>query len=229
MLIMSANRIIITGSKGLIGTELTNYLSKRNEIIEIDYKLGHDLTDEIFVKSFFKEVEAGFLINCFAINDHIFDESARENLFNISLETINKYLQVNIVSLFSVCRQFALQNAAKGIINFASTYSLVAPNPYLYNGGEKNIAYVISKASVPQLTKHLAVHFAPKIRVNCVVPHGIENNQGDDFKRRFAKLSPSGRLMRKDELNGLMEYLCSENSSYMTGSIISIDGGWISW
>jgi len=138
-------------------------------------------------------------------------------------------LQVNIVSLFSVCRQFASQDAAKGIINFASTYSLVSPNPYLYNGSEKNIAYVISKAAVPQLTKHLAVHLAPKIRVNCVVPHGIENNQGEDFKRRFAQLSPTGRMMRKDELNGLIEYLCSDNSSYMTGSIIPVDGGWTAW
>lgn len=227
---MSVNRIIITGSRGLIGTELTNYLSKNNEIIEIDYKLGHDLTDESFVKSFFKAIKAEYLINCFAINDHLFnDDSVRENFYNISLETINKYLRVNVVALFSVCRQFATQNAAAGIINFASTYSLVSPNPYLFNGGEKNIAYVISKAAVPQLTKHLAVHLAPKIRVNCVVPHGVENNQGEDFKRRFAQLSPSSRMMRKDELNGLVEYLCSENSSYMTGSIILVDGGWTAW
>lgn len=226
---MKKNRIIITGSRGLIGTELTSYLSKNNEIIELDFKLGHDLTDELFVKEFFKDIKAEYLINCFALNDHIFDGSTRESLYDISLETINTYLQVNIVSLFSVCRQFARQNTAKGIVNFASTYSLVSPNPYLYNGSEKNIAYVISKAAVPQLTKHLAVHLAPKIRVNCVVPHGIENNQGEDFKHRFSQLSPTGRMMRKDELNGLIEYLCSENSSYMTGSIIPIDGGWTAW
>ena len=226
---MSRKCIIITGSRGLIGTELTNYLSKNNEIIEIDYKLGHDLTDEKFVKSYLKDIKAEYLINCFAINDHIFNDSLRESLYDISLETINKYLQVNVVSLFSVCRQFALQKAAKGIINFASTYSLVSPNPYLYDGSEKNIAYVISKAAVPQLTKHLAVHLAPKIRVNCVIPHGIENNQGEEFKRRFSQLSPAKRMMRKDELNGLVEYLCSDNSAYMTGSIISVDGGWTAW
>jgi NAD(P)-dependent dehydrogenase (short-subunit alcohol dehydrogenase family) len=226
---MGLNRIIITGSEGLIGKELTNYLSKNNEVIEIDYKLGHDLTDEKFVKSFFKNIEAEYLVNCFAINDHIKDGYANENLYNISLDTINKFLQVNAVALFSVCREFAKQLTACGIINFASTYSLVSANPYLYSGGEKNIAYVISKGCVPILTKHLAIHLAPKIRVNCVVPHGIENNQGDDFRRRFAELSPSRRMMKKEELNGLIEFLCSENSTYMTGSVIPIDGGWTSW
>ena len=226
---MGKNRIIVTGSEGLIGKELTNYLSKSNDIIEIDFKLGHDLTDEKFVKSFFKDNDAEYLINCFAINDHVTNDSDRENLYEISLDTINTFLQVNVVALFSVCRQFAKNDAARGIINFASTYSIVSANPYLYNGGEKNIAYVISKAGVPVLTKHLAVHLAPKIRVNCVVPHGIENNQSEDFKRRFANLSPSRRMMRKGELNGLIEFLCSENSSYMTGSVISIDGGWTAW
>jgi NAD(P)-dependent dehydrogenase (short-subunit alcohol dehydrogenase family) len=226
---MSASSIIITGSRGLIGTELTNYLSKTNDIIELDFKLGHDLTDEKFVKSFFKRTDSEYLINCFAINDHISDDRVGESFYDIPLETVHKYLEVNIVSLFSVCRQFAVQKAAKGIVNFASTYSLVSPNPYLYNGGEKNIAYILSKAAVPLLTKHLAVHLAPKIRVNCVVPHGIDNNQGEDFKNRFVQLSPSRRMMRKDELNGLIEYLCSENSAYMTGSIISVDGGWTAW
>jgi NAD(P)-dependent dehydrogenase (short-subunit alcohol dehydrogenase family) len=223
------NRIIIAGSRGLIGTELTRYLSKDNEIIELDYQLGHDLSDETFVKKIFSDLDADYLVNCFAINDHIFDGSKTENLFDIPLSTITKFLHVNVVSLFSVCRQFAACSKAKGIINFASTYSLVSANPYLYNGGEKNIAYVISKAAVPQLTKHLAIHLAPRIRVNCVVPHGIENNQGEEFKKRFAQLSPSKRLMRKDELNGLIQYLCSENSSYMTGSIVSVDGGWTAW
>lgn len=227
---MKKKRIIITGSTGLIGSELTKYLSKENEIIEIDYSLGHDLTDELFVEAYFKANEADYLVNCFAINDHISDnDNTRESLHNVSLDTINKYLLVNVVSLFSVCRQFAKKSSAKGIINFASTYSLVSPNPYLYNGGEKNIAYVLSKAAVPQLTKHLAVHLAPQIRVNCVVPHGIKNNQGEKFKKRFVQLSPSKRMMRKDELNGLVEYLCSDNSSYMTGSIISVDGGWTAW
>jgi len=138
-------------------------------------------------------------------------------------------LSVNTVALFSVCREFAKNKNAKSIVNFASTYSIVSPNPKLYEGKEKSIAYIISKAVVPQLTRHLAVHLAPNIRVNCVVPHGVENNQGPAFVERFNTLSPMKRLMKNDELNGLIDYLCSDKSSYMTGAIIPVDGGWTIW
>ena len=223
-------KVIITGSHGLIGNELVKFLENKFEVITVDVALGHDLTDEGFVIDFFKNNPANYLINCFAKNDHVINgEKRKTDLFNIEIEEIKMYLEVNTVALFSVCREFAKNNKAQGIINFASTYSLVSPNPALYDGKEKNIAYVISKATVPQITRHLAVHLAPKIRVNCVVPHGVENNQGKAFTEKFSKFSPMKRLMKKDELNGLIEYLCSDNSSYMTGTIIPVDGGWTIW
>jgi len=224
--------IIITGSKGLIGSELAKYLSGKNFIVhELDYLLGHDLSDENFVKAYFSETKADFLVNCFALNDHIVPGGDKVTLFDVSLESLAHFLNINTISLFSVCRAFAAnnRNKAAGIINFASTYSIVSANPSLYNGDEKDVRYVISKAAVPQLTRHLAVHLAPDIRVNCVVPHGIKSMQGEDFENRFKKLSPMKRMMDKSELNGLIEYLCSNNSSYMTGSIIMVDGGWSVW
>jgi len=225
-------KVIITGSRGLIGTELTRHLNKKGfTVTEVDFTIGHDLTDEAFVKDFFKKNNASYLINCFAINDHVVAGKKRESMFDISLESLAQFINVNTISLFSVCRAFAKSNKkmAKGIINFASTYSVVSANPVLYNGEEKDIRYVISKAAVPQLTRHLAVHLAPGIRVNCVIPHGVKHKQGRDFEDRFKKLSPMKRMMDKSELNGLIEYLCSDNSAYMTGSILMVDGGWTSW
>lgn len=227
---MKKASIIITGSKGLIGTELTKFLADNYNIIELDYQLGHDLTNEKFVIDFFANNNAEYLVNAFGINDHVNDSQSRiTNLFNISLEEINRFIQVNTIALFSVCREFSKNPTSKSIVNFASVYSLIAPNPSLYDGKEKSIAYVISKASIPIITKHLAVHLAPRIRVNCIAPHGIENDQGKAFQDNFSKRSPLGRLMRKDELNGLVGYLCSDQSTYMTGSTICIDGGWTSW
>ncbi len=224
--------VIITGSKGLIGSELVKHLlSKNNIVYELDYLLGHDLSDENFVKSYFTETKADFLVNCFALNDHIVARREKVTLFDVSLESLAHFLNINTISLFSVCRAFAAnnRNKAAGIINFASTYSVVSANPALYNGDEKDIRYVISKAAVPQLTRHLAVHLAPDIRVNCVIPHGVKHKQGHEFEERFKKLSPMNRMMDKSELNGLIEYLCSDNSSYMTGSLIMVDGGWSIW
>ena len=115
-------KVIITGSKGLIGSELTLCLSKNYIIIELDIQLGHDLTNEQFVIDFFKNNPADHLLNCFAINDHVKAGENRDiNLFNISLETISTFLNINTIALFSVCREFAKNPIAKSIINFASS------------------------------------------------------------------------------------------------------------
>ena len=87
-------KIIITGSEGLIGKEISSYLSKNHEIKKIDLALGHDLTDENFVKDWFKENKADALINCFALNDHVEKGEKRPTLFEFSLESFTKFLEV---------------------------------------------------------------------------------------------------------------------------------------
>ena len=219
-------KIIITGSKGLLGSEISNYLRKGNDIFELDLTLGHDLTDEKFVKEWFFNNKADYLVNCFALNDHVNDNSQNQDLFNIKLSELTDYININVIALFSVCREFSKNNSSKGIVNFSSTYGIVSPLPELYKNGEKHIGYSISKGAVIQLTRHLAVHFAPKVRVNCLVPGGVENNQSSNFIKEYSSKTPLKRMMKKNELNGIIELLCSDKSSYMTGSIITVDGGW---
>lgn len=79
------------------------------------------------------------------------------------------------------------------------------------------------------MTKYLAVHLAPEIRVNCIVPGGVLQNQDLMFIKKYSKLTPMKRMMKKNELNGLLDFLCNEKSSYMTGSIIFMDGGYTTW
>ena len=79
------------------------------------------------------------------------------------------------------------------------------------------------------LTKFLSTHFAPNIRVNCISPGGVEHEQGQDFQKKYAELTPLKRMMKKHELNDLTEFLISEKSSYITGSNIVVDGGWTVW
>ena len=169
------------------------------------------------------------MVNCFAINDHIGTKRVKTNLFNLSLKNFNDYLHVNLTSLFSVCREFAKNNKQGSIVNFSSTYGIVSPNPNMYDGKHKNIAYGVSKAGVINLTKYLAVHLAPKFRVNCVVPGGIRLNQDTKFVKKYSSLTPMKRMMNKNELNGIIDYLCSKNSSYTTGSAIFVDGGYTTW
>jgi len=222
-------KIIITGSKGLIGTELVKFLRKKNKILELDIMLNQDLTDENFVKKWFKKNKADCLINCFALNDHVEKNQKRGTLFDVKLESFSKMLEVNLVALFSVCREFARNNKTGSIINFSATTGIVSARPDLYNGAHKHIGYSVSKAGVINLTKFLATHLAPNIRVNCVAPGGVEHNQTNEFKQKYSKLTPLGRMMKKNELNGIIEYLCSKKSTYTTGATFIIDGGWTTW
>ena len=136
---------------------------------------------------------------------------------------------VNLTSLFSVCREFARNNKTGAIVNFSSTYGAVAPYPHIYESSEKHIGYSVSKAGVIQLTRHLSVYLAPKIRVNCIVPGGIAHRQSKNFKDKYAKLVPMKRMMNVKELNRITEYLCSDESSYVTGALFCVDGGWTAW
>jgi len=222
-------KIIVTGSEGFLGKEISNHLEKNNEIIKLDIKLGHELSDEQFVSKFFNDNKADCLVNCFAFNDHVKKGEKRGTIFDITLESFNEFLQINLTSLFSVCREFAKNNEKGSIVNFSATTGIVSARPDIYDGSHKHPAYSISKAGVINLTKFLATHLAPNIRVNCIAPGGVRFDQDENFIEKYSKLTPMKRMMEKSELNELVEFLCSSGSSYMTGSTIVVDGGWTSW
>ena len=116
---MKKEKIIITGSKGIIGKTITKHFSKNYYVTVFSRSLGHDLTDEKLVKELFQREKADYLINLFAMNDHV--SSDREegiNLFNITLDSFRKYLEVNLTALFSVCREFARNNDSGSIVMF---------------------------------------------------------------------------------------------------------------
>ena len=222
--------ITITGSEGLIGSALCKYFKKKGRSVKkLDIKLGHDLTNERFVKKWFKENPTQNLINCFAIDDKIDSTVKKSDLFNFPLEKFSNYFNVNVLALFSVCREFARNSKNGTIINFSSTYGVVSPNPNLYENSTKDIAYGVTKAAVINLTKYLATHLGPSIRVNCVAPGGVKFKQDSNFIKKYSKHTPMGRMMKKNELNSLIEFLSSENSSYVTGAVMVIDGGWTIW
>ena len=93
---------------------------------------------------------------------------------------------------------------------------------------EKHIGYTITKHGVIGLTRHLATHLAPT-RVNTLVPGGVLNNQGEKFIVEYSKNVPLQRMMNVSELIGIVNLMCSEESSYMTGAAIPVDGGWTTW
>lgn len=220
-------RIVLTGSGGFLGENISDHLkSLGHEVLGLDLKLGHDLSDELFVRSWFSDHSADVLINCFAINDHVLPRNQREDFLDISLQNFEEVLSVNVTSLFSVSREFIRNNLTGKIINFSSIYSMVSPRPDIYAGGEKHIGYGVSKAAVNQISRHLAVHAAPNFSVNTIILGGVFNEQHSDFVNAYSEHVPMGRMGNPSDLYPILEMLISPGSSYVTGSEILIDGGW---
>ncbi len=221
-------RIILTGADGFLGKNISEYLgSIGHEVLGLDLNFGHDLSNESFVRSWFIDHAADVLINCFAINDHVRPQNQRQSFLDISLENFEAFLSINVTSLFSVSREFIRNNLSGKIINLSSIYSMVSPRTGVYAGGEKNIGYGVSKAAVNQITRHLAVHAAPDFSVNTIVLGGVFNQQNSDFVDSYSKNVPLGKMANPSDLFPVLEMLISPRSSYITGSEIVVDGGWM--
>jgi len=223
-------KVIVTGSEGLVGKTLVKQLSKSFSVIKIDLKLGHDLLDEKkVIKIMNSNKDSIGLVNLFCINPQPNDST--KDLFSISINSLRDYLEVNTIALFSVCRAYAkVCPKNSSIINFSSIYGVNSPKHFIYEKGfTKHIGYTISKSSVIGMTKYLSTYLAPTIRVNTVIPGGIEDGQKKEFIRKYSSMVPMERMMKKNELIGTIEFLLSPKSSYVTGSTVVVDGGWTTW
>ena len=149
-----------------------------------------------------------------------------------SEEAWDKVIGVNLKGVF-LCSKYVLPEMFRAgggvIVNIASVLGLV--------GSEGEAAYCASKGGVVALTKAMALDFARRnIRVNCVCPGSILTplletffvNTGDyegALARNSAKI-PIGRVAKPEEIASLALYLASDESSYVTGSVFPVDGGW---
>ena len=150
-------------------------------------------------------------------------------------------MSVNIDGVFLVAQAVGKQMISQGhggsIIQTSSTYGLVGPDFGIYEGSEymgcritTPAAYAASKGAVVQLTRYLATYWGDKgIRVNTLVPGGIESGQNETFQKNYGARVPLGRMADVDEMVGAVVYLASDASSYMTGQMIVVDGGWTAW
>ena len=120
------------------------------------------------------------------------------------------------------------------IVNISSDLGLISPDQSLYRKDGlhedqqpvKPITYSVIKHGIIGMTKYLATYWADKgIRVNTISPGGVYTNQPDEFVSRISELIPLGRMASEDEYKAAIVFLCSDASSYMTGSNLVIDGG----
>ena len=125
-----------------------------------------------------------------------------------------------------------LRSAINGnIINITSIYGEQGPDWRLYEGTKMGnpAAYSASKGGLAQLTRWLATTLAPDIRVNALSPGGIFRNQPNEFVDRYVNKTPLERMANESDFSGAIAFLASDLSAYMTGQILSIDGGFGVW
>ncbi len=221
---------MITGSKGLIGKKVFNYLKRKNKVLGLD-RHNIDLSNENEVKKFFKKNNNfDYLINLHGANEHVVKKNKNINPnFKNDLDNFNHYFHNNVFSLYLTNKYFIKYNKnGKGIINFSSIFSLISPKHGIYDK-PKNIFYVSSKFAVNGVTKYFSTMYGKKMNINTVANHGIDWKQPYSFKKELIKNIPKGRMMKTKDLYGIIDYLCSKDNSFMNGSTIVLDGGYSSW
>jgi NAD(P)-dependent dehydrogenase (short-subunit alcohol dehydrogenase family) len=151
-----------------------------------------------------------------------------------TVETWRRAIEVNLTAAFDLSKEleFKLKQNNNGvIINIASIYGILGPDHSLYEGTNMGnpAAYAASKGGLIQLTRWMSTTLAPSIRVNTVSPGGVFRNQPEEFVKRYISKVPLKRMGTEEDFKGIIAYLSSDLSLYVTGQNFIVDGGWTAW
>lgn len=206
-----------------------------------------DISDPDDVDRLVRETMAAFgrvdaLVNNAAVNPKFDRDSAASNATSFADFPISEWqraIAVNLTAPFLCTQAFLPHLLAAGergsIVNVASTYGMVGPDQRLYDDGTgqqgfKPPTYSVTKAGIIGFTRYLAAYYGSQgLRVNALVPGGVLAGHDEGFVHRYAQRTPLGRMARRDEFCGALQFLLSDASSYMTGSCLVVDGGWTAW
>lgn len=146
-------------------------------------------------------------------------------LLHTTSEQWDKIMSVNLRSVFLMCKHVVplMRQAGASIVNIASAAGI---SPI-----RNRPAYIASKGGVIAFTKALALDLAPSIRVNCVCPGAVdtpmlESSVHSEADREAVRARyPLGRIVKPEEIAGVIAFLASEGASNITGAAIPVDGG----
>lgn len=184
-----------------------------------------DITNEEAVTTAFSALTGlDILVNCAGIG---LVGSVEETSF----EEFRRVHQVNVEGTFLTTRAaLPLLLQSHGVIlNMGSVAGLV--------GFKRRFAYCSSKGAVIAMTRQLAVEYPTALRVNCIAPGTVDSpfveaylekyhrHEKEKVRTELAGRQPLGRLGTPDEVAALALYLCSPAAAFVTGSVITIDGG----
>lgn len=121
--------------------------------------------------------------------------------------------------------------ATECIVNIASIYAVLGPDPRMYDGTEVEPApawYAAAKGALIALTRYQATTLAP-VRSNAVCPGGIFRGHSPEFTRQYSARVPLNRMATEDDIVGPVLFLASDAAAYITGAVLMVDGGYSAW
>lgn len=231
-------KVLVTGSSRGIGKEIALYLAQSGYDIDVHYAhneqkaietadeiraLGHDaqiLKFDIKNREECAKVLADKLYYGVVLNAGI----ARDNVFPaLEDDEWDDVIDTNLTGFYNVLKPLVMpmiSNRVKGRIITMSSVSGIS-------GNRGQVNYSASKAGIIGATKSLALELAKRgITVNCIAPGVIDTEMIKDVPLdEVKKLIPMKRVGQAKEVASLANYLMSEDASYITGQVISVNGG----
>ena len=234
--------VILTGANGQLGRTYLNTLVKENYFIyALDLNVDSieenenikvckiDITDEEQVHEFYKSIEqVDVLINNAGIGVFTpFEDRTAKEFMNV--------MNVNLLGTFLMSQgavKLMKEQQAGKIINIGSIYGMVSSDERIYGDSGRNNSEVYSatKAGIIHMTKYMATHFGKyNIQTNCISPGGIFNQQSKEFIDNYEYKNPMQRMGTPEDLQSALKYLISDDTKYVNGQNITVDGGFVAW
>ncbi|MBK8734472.1 MAG: 3-oxoacyl-[acyl-carrier-protein] reductase [Saprospiraceae bacterium] len=236
---------LVTGGSRGIGASIAETLAAHGSNIAITYNSSPERANEVIQKletlgvkaKAYQSNAADFAQSEVLINQVLADFGGLDVLVNnagvtkdnlllrMSEDQWDQVIDTNLKSCFNLIKHSSkhfMKNRSGSIINISSVVGLFG------NAGQIN--YAASKAGMIGLTKSVAKEFASRnIRCNAIAPGFIETEMthtlDEKTKEAFLKSIPLGRLAKPEEVSNLVLFLASDQSSYITGQVISVCGG----
>lgn len=247
--------IVITGATGYLGSKMVEHLDLAGAKVMVlatkiikSKQLCNDLnipdkqafevdvSNKESIERVFKDIYNKFGSIDVLVNNAYFGVSKKFNTY--TKEEWHKSFDGTIISI-DLCTQAVIpymkKNKQSSIINISSMYGLVAPNPEVYSTEDmiNPLSYGVAKAGIIQYTKYLAMSLAKyNIRVNTISYGPFPNTNIVKDKKFLNKLGEKTFLQRigkPKEVTSAVYFLSLDESSYITGQNIIVDGGWTSW
>ena len=233
--------VVVTGSEGLLGKEMVLDLTRKGfHVIRADKSLEDagdcyylDITDQESVQSMLMKLLAKYdYIDGWVNNAYPRTKDWGKDWKDIEFTSWQKNIDMHLNGYF-LCMHKVSDNMTRqgfgSIVNLSSIYGVVGPDFSVYENTEMTMpaAYSAIKGAIVNLTRFLAARLGPDgVRVNCVSPGGIIDAQPKAFLDAYCKKVPMRRMGTPADIAPAISFLMSDESQYITGQNIIIDGGW---